>query len=106
MMFILLIVNVLGVQFRVEFLDQNVVDQFKAFPKSAQKMIHKAIKERLEVDPIGIGKPLQYSWKGHRRMRVSYYRVICRIDAKKKNVILVRHRFYKRRLWRIGIECS
>ena len=78
-----------GTRFRVEFLDQNVVDQLKALPKSAQKMIHKAIKERLEVDPIGIGKPLQYSWKGHRRMRVSYYRVIYRIDAEKKIVILV-----------------
>ena len=78
-----------GTRFRVEFLDQNVVDQLKALPKSAQKMIHNAIKERLEVDPIGIGKPLQYSWKGHRRMRVSCYRVIYRIDAEKKIVILV-----------------
>lgn len=78
-----------GTRFTVEFLDQDVVDQFKTLPKSAQKMIHKAIKERLEVDPIGIGKPLQYSWKGHRRMRVSCYRVIYRIDAEKKTVILV-----------------
>ena len=78
-----------GTRFRVEFLDQNAVDQLKALPKSAQKMIHRAIKGRLEVDPIGIGKPLQYSWKGHRRMRVSCYRVIYRIDADKKIVTLV-----------------
>jgi mRNA interferase RelE/StbE len=78
-----------GTRFRIEFLDQNVVDQLKALPKSAQKMIYKAIKERLEVDPIGIGRPLQYSWKGHRRMRVSYYRVIYRIEVEKKIVILV-----------------
>jgi mRNA interferase RelE/StbE len=78
-----------GTRFRVEFLDQDVVDQLKALPKSAQKMIKKAITERLEVDPIGIGKPLQYSWKGHRRMRVSCYRVIFRIDAEKKMITLV-----------------
>ena len=84
-----------GTRFTVEFLDQSVVDQFKALPKSAQKMIHRAIKERLEVDPIGIGKPLQYSWKGHRRMRVSCYRVIYRIDVEKKIVILVAIDFRK-----------
>ena len=78
-----------GTRFRIEFLDQNVVDQLKALPKSAQNMIKKAIAERLEIDPIGIGKPLQYSWKGHRRMRVSCYRIIYRIDAEKKIVVLV-----------------
>lgn len=76
-------------RFIVEFLDQHVVNQLKALPKSAQKMLHKAIKERLEVDPIGIGKPLQYSWRGHRRIRISCYRVIYRIDAEKRIVILV-----------------
>lgn len=78
-----------GTRFIVEFLDQHVIDQFKALPKSAQRMIHQAIKERLEVDPLGIGKPLQYSWKGHRRIRISCYRVIYRIDVQKKIVILV-----------------
>jgi hypothetical protein len=29
-----------GTRFRVEFLDQNVIDQLKALPKSAQKMIY------------------------------------------------------------------
>jgi len=32
------------------------------------------------LDPIGFGKPLRYSLKGHRRLRVSDYRVVYRID--------------------------
>jgi mRNA interferase RelE/StbE len=78
-----------GTRFIVEFLDRDVVEQLKALPKSAQKMIRKAIMERLEVDPVGIGKPLQYSLKGHRRMRVSCYRIIYRIDIERKTVVLV-----------------
>lgn len=78
-----------GTRFRIEFLDQNVVDQLKALPKPVQKMIKTAVEERLAVDPIGLGKPLQYSWKGHRRLRVNSYRVICRVDAEKKVVTLV-----------------
>ncbi|MGH2638078.1 MAG: type II toxin-antitoxin system RelE family toxin [Rhabdochlamydiaceae bacterium] len=74
---------------RVDFLDQHVVDQLGSLPKTAQKMIKEAIKERLEIDPIGIGKPLQYSWKGHRRIRVSVYRVIYRVDNEKKLVTII-----------------
>ncbi len=78
-----------GIRFKVEFLNQEVVDQFKSLPKSAQQMIKTAIEERLEVDPIAFGKPLQYSWKGHRRMRVSSYRIIYRIDKENNIVIIV-----------------
>lgn len=78
-----------GTGFRVVFLDEKVVDQLKTLPKRVQSMIKDAIEERLKVDPIGLGKPLQYSWKGHRRLRISSYRVIYRVDAEKKVVTLV-----------------
>lgn len=41
------------------------------------------------VDPIGFGKPLRYSLKGHRRLRVSDYRVVYRIEEKTNTVLII-----------------
>lgn len=76
-------------RFTIEFIDQEAVDQFKALPNATQKMLGKAIKERLEIDPVSFGKPLRYSLKGHRRLRVSSYRIVYRINDEKKMVTIV-----------------
>lgn len=41
------------------------------------------------IDPIGFGKPLRYSLKGHRRLRVSDYRIVYRIDPDANTVVIV-----------------
>jgi len=41
------------------------------------------------LDPIGFGKPLRYSLKGHRRLRVSDYRILYRIEPETKTVLIV-----------------
>ena len=41
------------------------------------------------MDPIGFGKPLRYSLKGHRRLRVGDYRIVYRIAADKKIVVII-----------------
>lgn len=60
-----------------------------SLPVSAKKLIKKAIEQRLVIDPIGYGKPLRYSLKGHRRLRVADYRVVYKIDQEKAQVIVV-----------------
>lgn len=57
--------------------------------KSAKKLIQKSIEARLTVDPLHFGKPLRYSYKGHRRLRVSDYRIIYRMDEKSLEVFVV-----------------
>ena len=47
------------------------------------------MKERLEIDPVSFGKPLRYSLKGHRRLRVGDYRIVYKINEDKKIVIIV-----------------
>ena len=59
--------------------------------------IKKAIEERLTLDPIGFGKPLRYSLKGHRRLRIGDYRVVYRIEPEKNNVLIAH-------LWRILLK--
>lgn len=75
--------------YSVEYLDAVIKKDIPSLQKSARILIKKAIEERLMVDPIGFGKPLRYSLKGHRRLRVSDYRVIYRIDAQTNIVIIV-----------------
>ncbi len=53
-----------------------------------KEMIKRAIEERLMVDPIGFGKPLRYSLKGCRRLRVGDYRVVYIIESSNQVVIL------------------
>ncbi|MGE3623865.1 MAG: type II toxin-antitoxin system RelE/ParE family toxin [Bdellovibrionales bacterium] len=57
-----------------------------ALPKCMRARIKKAIEERLMIDPVSYGKPLQHSLKGHRRLRVGDYRIIYTIDPEKRNV--------------------
>lgn len=76
--------------FRIEFIDEEAYEEFRALPKSAQLLLGKAIKERLETNPLLYGKPLRYSYIGHRRLRVSKYRIIYRIEEKKRIVIIVK----------------
>jgi len=75
--------------YTVEYLESVVKEDIPQLLKSARKMIQRAIEARLMLDPIGYGKPLRYSLKGHRRLRVSDYRVVYRIEYDKKNLVIV-----------------
>ena len=77
-------------RFAIKFLDQDVINQFSALPKHIQKRVKNDFKNKLEVNPILFGKPLQHSLKGHRRLRVGDYRVIYRIELENIIVIIVK----------------
>ncbi|MES2504791.1 MAG: type II toxin-antitoxin system RelE/ParE family toxin [Myxococcota bacterium] len=38
---------------------------------------------------MGLGKPLRYSLKGHRRLRVGDYRVVYRIEPQNQTVVII-----------------
>lgn len=75
--------------YHIEYLEAVVKDDIPTLPKKIQTTIKKAIDERLMIDPIGFGKPLRYSLKGHRRLRVSDYRIVYRIEPKTNTVLIV-----------------
>jgi mRNA interferase RelE/StbE len=75
--------------YQLEYLESVKEEDIPRLNKSARKMIKTAIEERLTLDPIGFGKPLRYSLKGHRRLRVSKYRVVYRIIETSKTVLIV-----------------
>lgn len=73
----------------IEYLENVIGDDLPALPSSAKILIKKAIEERLMTNPISFGKPLRYSLKGHRRLRISDYRIVYRIDPDHHTVIIV-----------------
>lgn len=80
--------------FRIEYLDTVVEEDIPALTKTIRDRIKRAIETRLTMDPVGLGKPLRYSFKGHRRIRVGDYRIIYRIDTDNKmvTIVLIKHR--------------
>jgi addiction module RelE/StbE family toxin len=81
-------------QYAIEFKKSVIEVDLVELSKSTHELIQRAIEERLMVDPISFGKPLRYNFKGYRRLRVSTYRIIYRIDEKNHKVIItdINHR--------------
>lgn len=75
--------------YSVEYLIFVIKEDIQKLPNRMKIMIRKAIEERLMTDPIGFGKPLRYSLRGHRRLRVGDYRVVYRIDSETLCVLIV-----------------
>lgn len=66
--------------FKIAYHKKVLSTDLKKISSSAQKMIKKAIDERLTTQPLTYGEPMFDNWKNHRRIRVSKYRVIYKIE--------------------------
>ncbi len=78
--------------YKIAYLKAVINHDIPALPKTMRTRIKRAVEERLTTDPIGFGKPLQYSLKGHRRLRVGDYRIVFRIDGEQVIIIAIKHR--------------
>jgi mRNA interferase RelE/StbE len=87
-----LVMKMHGNKYTIEYLNTVIKEDIPNLQPTIKDMIQKAINERLTVDPIGFGKPLRYSLKGHRRLRVSDYRIIYRIENNIVLIIAIKHR--------------
>jgi mRNA interferase RelE/StbE len=76
----------------VSYLESVVKSDIPQLPKKMKSIIKTAIEERLMSDPVGFGKPLRYSLKGHRRLRVGDYRVVYRIEKNRVVIVAIKHR--------------
>ena len=71
----------------IEYLESVLKEDIPSLSASAKHRIRQAIEKKLTSHPIEFGKPLRYSLKGARRLRVDDYRVIYRIES--ENVVVV-----------------
>ena len=70
----------------------RVLDDLAKISPRQKKVIRKAIEEKLVVEPEFFGKPLQFSLKGYRSLRVGDYRVVFSLSNKSVFIILIEHR--------------
>jgi mRNA interferase RelE/StbE len=68
------------VSYRIEYLDSVVRVDLPALPKVAKARIRAAIEDKLTTHPVELGKPLRYSFKGARRLRVGDWRIVYTIE--------------------------
>ncbi|WP_246226419.1 type II toxin-antitoxin system RelE family toxin [Wolbachia endosymbiont of Madathamugadia hiepei] len=59
--------------YEIKFLRNVTEEDLPALSVKIESRIKKAIQERLTVDPLNLGEPLQHSFKGFRRLRVGDY---------------------------------
>ena len=67
--------------YKIEYLESVLREDIPNLSHPERKRIRKAIEERLGLNPIEFGKPLRYSLKGCRGLRVGDYWVIYKIEA-------------------------
>lgn len=70
----------------------KVLRVLKHISSAIQKTPRTAIEKRLTEEPEFYGKPLQFSLKGARSMRVGDYRVIFQIQKNTVRIIMIEHR--------------
>ena len=70
----------------------KIIDDISRIPTTFKKDIRKAIQEKLTQAPEFFGKPLQFSLKGARSMRVGDYRVVFTLFKDNVRIIIIGHR--------------
>ncbi len=68
-------------KYRIEYLESVVRKDIPSLSATAKRRIRTAIDRKLGSYPIELGKPLRYSFRGARRLRVGDYRVIYRVES-------------------------
>ncbi len=76
--------------YEIIYLESVVKDDIKKLGLSEKKRIKKVIEEKLMIDPIRFGKPLQYSLKGCRRLRFGDWRIIYKIEKEFQTILIVK----------------
>ena len=78
--------------YKIEYLESVVEDDIPSLSKPDKLKIKRAIEEKLVNDPVRFGKPLQYSLKGCRRLRIGDYRIIYVIEKEVVLIVKIGHR--------------
>ena len=80
--------------YTLEYLEVVVREDIPRLPKTVKLRIKRAVEERLTTNPMGFGRPLRYSLKGYRSLRVGDYRVVYSIvaDTLQVQIVAIKHR--------------
>ena len=79
-------------QFTLSYHTLVVAQDIPRLSREWRLRIKKAIEERLTLHPDIFGKPLRRSLAGYRKLRVSDYRIIFRLEHQEVKIIVIAHR--------------
>jgi addiction module RelE/StbE family toxin len=79
-------------KYTVTYQEEVVKKHIPALSSNTKTLIRNSIENKLTLDPVSFGKPLQYSFKGHRRLRVADYRIVYKIEDTEVIIIAIKHR--------------
>ena len=74
----------------IYYLPEVIKKQIPKLSLPVKNRIKKAIEKKLAINPVAFGKPLKYSLKGLRSLRMDDYRVIYKVDENDLKVIIVK----------------
>ena len=74
--------------YRIDYLESVAEKDIPRLSRTARQQVRRAIEKKLTAHPVELGKPLRYSLKRARRLRVGDYRVIYRIELPATVLIL------------------
>ncbi len=72
--------------------DQVVYQDIPKLSIPVRSLIKSTIEKKLLSDPMKFGKPLRYSFKGCRSLRIGDYRVIYQIVDTTIKILVIQHR--------------
>lgn len=89
--------------FEIQYHELVYREDIPKLPKTVKEQIKRAIEKKLTAHPEIYGKPLRRSLKGYRKLRVSSYRAIFRLEQNVVKIFIIQHRsvVYKTGLRRI-----
>ncbi len=70
----------------------KVIDDIVNLSSPVRRQVKNAIEEKLMTEPTLFGKPLQFSLKNLRSLRVGNYRVVFQISKNEVFIVLIAHR--------------
>lgn len=79
-----------GAMYSLEYTTTVIDKDIPRLSADVKSRIKNTIEKKLRVDPLTFGKPLRYSLRGLRSLRVGDYRVIYSLDFEKNCVLIVK----------------
>lgn len=80
------------IKYNIIYSDQVLYTDIPKLSAPVKNLIKYNIEKKLLIDSIKFGKPLQYSLKNCRSLRIGDYRVIYQIISTTINVLIIQHR--------------
>lgn len=81
-----------GNKWEIRYLDRVVSEDISAIDSSERQRIKQAIESKLTSRPELYGKPLRFSLKGARTLRVGDYRVLFVMEGRRILIVGIFHR--------------